>query len=220
MGFYRKIFKKIIGLALVTLMLMLIVNWHVKTSAEQHMILSNSNNDMPVAIILGAYVHPNGQLCDMLEDRVRTGVKLYQSGQVKKLLMTGDHGQISYDEVNSMRQYAEKMGVPPEDIFMDHAGFSTYDSMYRARDIFCVDSAIIVTQEFHLSRAIYIAQGMGIDAKGIKADLRPYYGIEYNEMREVLARNKDFINTNILKPQPKFLGEVLSITGDGRITHD
>jgi SanA protein len=217
---YKNIFKKIIGLVLILLMLMLIVNWYVKKSTNKHIITDVGDNDVQVAMVLGAYVHPDGRLCDMLEDRVKTAVELYQSGQVKKILMTGDHGQISYDEVNSMRLYAEKMGIPPEDIFMDHAGFSTYDSMYRARDIFCVNSTIIVTQQFHLPRAIYIARKMGIDAKGIKADKRAYYGIEYNEMREMAARNKDFINTNILKPQPKFLGEVLSITGDGRVTHD
>lgn len=217
---YKNILKKMIAIIVILTITVVIIDWHVKNYASQHILQNDAHIDEPVAIVLGAFVHPDGRLCDMLEDRVRTAVELYQRGKVKKLLMTGDHGQLNYDEVNHMRQYAEKMGVPPEDIFMDHAGFSTYDSMYRAREIFCVNSAVIVTQQFHLPRAIYIARTMGIDAKGLVADKRPYYGIQYNEMREILARNKDFINVHVVKAQPKYLGEVLPIYGDGRITHD
>jgi len=112
------------------------------------------------AIVLGAKVFKSGALSQVLADRMDTGIELYQKGKVKKLLLTGDHGQTSYDEVNAMRRYALERGVPDEDIFMDHAGFSTYDSMYRARDVFMVRKAIIVTQEFHLSRALFIARAV------------------------------------------------------------
>ena len=156
----------------------------------------------------------------MLKDRVKTAVELYNSGKVSKLLMTGDNGRDDYDEVNYMRKYAESLGVPTEDIFMDHAGFNTYDSMYRARDVFNVESALIVTQEFHLSRALYIARSMGLDVKGVVADKHVYRGLVYNEAREILARNKAFLNVSVIKPKPKFLGPTIPITGDGRATHD
>lgn len=196
------------------------VNGYVKKVGQEQILKPDDDYEAQAALVLGAYVTPNGYLCDMLRDRVETAVELYQAGKVKKLLMSGDHGQEAYDEVNHMRRYAEQLGVPAEDIFMDHAGFSTYDSMYRSRDVFQVSSAIIVTQEFHLPRAIYIARALGLEAKGYKADKHLYSGIQYNEAREILARNKDFINVHLLKPQPKFLGPVISISGDGRQTWD
>lgn len=198
----------------------LLVNQHMKSVGKDNLLSPSDPFTAQAALVLGAYVFPDGELCDMLKDRVETGVELYKRGQVQKLLMSGDHGQASYDEVNHMRQYAEQLGVPPEDIFMDHAGFNTYDSMYRSRDVFHVKSAIIVTQEFHLPRAVYIARSLGIEAKGAKADKHIYQGVEYNELREILARNKDFANVHFFKPEPKFLGPVISINGDGRQTRD
>lgn len=171
------------------------------------------------AIILGARVYPSGALSPVLADRVTTGIELYKQGKVKKLLLTGDHGQTTYDEVNHMRQFALERGVPAEDIFMDHAGFSTYDSMYRARDIFLVSKAIIVTQEFHLSRALYIARTLGIEASGVKADKRQYVGENYLYFREVLARTKASAQI-MLRMKPKYLGPEIPISGDGRETKD
>ena len=127
-----------------------------------------------VAIVLGAKVWPGGAPSSMLEDRLRTGIELYRPGRVDKLLLSGDHGQSTYDEVNAMRQFVLYRGVPPEDVFMDHAGFSTYDTMYRARDVFQVRDALVVTQGFHLERAVYTARALGMDATGVAADLRPY----------------------------------------------
>lgn len=172
-----------------------------------------------VAIILGAYVTPDGQLCDMLKDRVDTGVELYKSRKVKKLLLSGDHGKVRYDEVNNMRKYAESLGVPTEDIFMDHAGFSTYESIYRASEIFKVQSAIIVTQKFHLPRAMYIAKSLGLNATGVVSDRHIYYGAEVYEYREVPARLKAFVQVNTYA-KPTFLGTEIPISGDGRATHD
>ncbi len=216
----KRWFKRITLLVVIFVVLLLGVNGYMKKIGQQHMSDLQDSYQAEAAIVLGAYVTPNGYLCDMLRDRVETAVELYNKGKVKKLLMSGDHGQDSYDEVNHMRRYAEQLGVPGEDIFMDHAGFSTYESMYRSRDVFQVASAIIVTQEFHLPRAIYIARTMGLEAKGYKADKHLYSGIQYNEAREIVARNKDFINVHLLKPQPKFLGPVISINGDGRQTRD
>lgn len=173
-----------------------------------------------VAIVLGAKVLKGERLSDMLADRVDTGIDLYKKGKVKKLLLTGDHGRTAYDEVNSMRKYALNRGVPDKDIFMDHAGFSTYDSMYRAHDVFEVKRAVVVTQDFHLARSVYTARTLGIDAYGISADKHIYAGVILNEAREALARIKAFIQLNITRPKPKFLGTRIPITGDGTLTND
>lgn len=165
------------------------------------------------AIVLGAGV---GSV--MLHDRVRRGAELYHAGRVGKLLMTGDHGRMSYDEVNAMRREAQRLGVPARDIFMDHAGFSTYESMYRARDIFKVRSAVVVTQAFHLTRAVYLARRLGIDATGVSADRRVYSNREHHLVREFLARIKAFLQVEILHSRPAFLGPPIPIDGDGRAT--
>ena len=216
---YRK--WTLIPILLILMMaLPLAVDRHIFVKGSEYIVSPQACGDAQVAIVLGAYVFPDGRLCDMLADRVKTAVELYNNGYANKILMTGDNGKEDYDEVNYMRLYAESLGVPTEDIFMDHAGFSTYDSMYRARDIFQVNSAIIVTQEFHLPRATYTARTMGIDAVGVVADKRPYTGIQFNESREILARLKAFGQIHVVRSKPRFLGEVLSIDGDGRVTHD
>lgn len=121
----------------------------------------------------------------MLEDRLLQAIHLYEQGASGKLLVSGDHGRADYDEVNVMKQFAMDRGIPSENVFMDHAGFSTYESLYRARDIFEAKRVLIVTQEYHLSRALYVAQKLGLDAQGVAADLRSYGGQTYREMREV-----------------------------------
>lgn len=126
----------------------------------------------------------------MLHDRLQQGVALYQKEAAPKLLVSGDHGREEYDEVNAMKRFAEEQGVPSEDVFMDHAGFSTYESVYRARDIFQVRRMVIVTQEYHLSRALYIAKRLGIEAWGVPADPRTYSGQTARDLREILARVK------------------------------
>jgi vancomycin permeability regulator SanA len=132
--------------------------------------------------------------------------------------MSGDHGQKNYDEVNTMKQYAVDAGIPASDIFMDHAGFSTYESVYRAKEIFGAEKIIIVTQRYHLYRALHIANAFGLEAYGVSADLRSYRGQTYRDIREILARNKDFI-TAIFKPKPTYLGETIPIFGDGNLTN-
>ncbi len=133
--------------------------------------------------------------------------------------MSGDHGRSDYDEVNIMKEFAIQRGVPSEDIFMDHAGFSSYDSLYRAKGIFGVKKVIIVTQKYHLYRSLYIANQIGIEAYGIPSNPRKYRGQTKRELREILARNKDFIKC-ILKPNPTYLGEAISINGSGDLTND
>ncbi len=171
------------------------------------------------ALILGAKVYADGALSPMLEDRVLTGLELYRRGKVHKLLLSGDHGQKQYDEVNAMRDYLLHKGVPARDIFMDHAGFNTYSSMYRARDVFLVKDVVIVTQKFHLTRAVYIANSLQLRAVGVIADRRMYLKASQlkSDVREVLARVKAVADVT-LQAKPKYLGPVIPITGDGRET--
>ena len=170
-------------------------------------------------LVLGAGITPDGRPSYMLRDRLDKGIELYEAGASPKLLLSGDNGQERYDEVNAMKQYVLKRGIPETDIFLDHAGFSTYESMYRAKAVFQVESAIVVTQKYHLYRALYIADQLGLETTGISALERRYVGQWGRDVRELLARNKDFVKT-IFKPEPRFLGEVIPITGDGRLTHD
>lgn len=170
-------------------------------------------------MVLGALVYPDGGVSMMVEDRLETAYDLYRSGKAKKILITGDHGQIDYDEVNTMRRYLEEKGVPPEDLFMDHAGFDTYDSMYRARDVFQARDVIVVTQRFHLPRALWIAGRLGLNPQGVVADRHRYFSGDYYEMREALARVKAFGEVTVRR-KPVYLGPVIPIHGDGRLTHD
>lgn len=171
-----------------------------------------------VAIVLGARVGPGGRPSPMLADRLETGLELYRLGRVQKLLLSGDHGTVPYDEVNAMRAYVMERGVPAEDVFMDHAGFSTFDSMYRARDVFLVKDALVVTQDFHLARAVYTARSLGLEATGVSADRRSYLHTDRLVLREWLARCKAFLQLHVLSSEPRFLGPVIPITGDGRAT--
>jgi vancomycin permeability regulator SanA len=170
-------------------------------------------------LVLGCLVKSDGTPSDMLEDRLKTGIMLYGIGAAPKILMSGDHGQVEYDEVTAMKKYAVDRGVASNDVFCDHAGFSTYESIYRAKEIFGADKIIIVTQKYHLSRALYIAENLGVEAWGVSADIRTYRGQISRDLREVLARNKDFL-TSCFKPEPTYLGEKIYIGGDGDVTND
>lgn len=177
-----------------------------------------AEKNVDCALVLGAQVWSTG-LSSMLEDRVLTGIDLYETGATDRLLMSGDHGREDYDEVNSMKRYAVEQGVPADDIFMDHAGFSTYESAYRAKAVFEVESAFIVTQKYHLYRAVFLARAMGIEAYGVAADRRDYRNDLYNNIRESLARVKDFFMA-IFKPEPTYLGDAIPIWGSGSLTDD
>jgi SanA protein len=174
----------------------------------------------PVAIVLGARVHPDGTPYPMLADRLDSAVALYKAGKVRKLLLSGDHGTTHYDETNAMRRYVLARGIPAEDIFMDHAGFSTYDTMYRARDVFQVTQALVVTQRFHLDRAVYTARRLGLEVTGVPADQNVYADTFKYTVRDWLARCKAFLDLNLLHPLPRFLGPAIPISGDGRATLD
>lgn len=221
-----KVFKKIILLLLILGILGAcavfgIDAWVVHSTASR--VLSPEEaaelQDVDCILVLGCLVRSEGDPSDMLADRLRRGVELYKAGVAPKLLMSGDHGRTNYDEVNTMKQYAIDEGIPSQDVFMDHAGFSTYESMYRARDIFQAKKILIVTQEYHLYRAIYVAQALGLDAYGVSADYRNYSGQTMRDIREILARNKDFF-TAIFQPLPTYLGDAIPISGSGDLTND
>ena len=175
--------------------------------------------DADCVMVLGARVYEEGVLSSVLKDRVSVGIELYFAGAGKKLLMTGDHGQIHYDEVNGMKAAALEAGVPEDDLFLDHAGFSTYESMVRAKEVFGVKKMVVVTQSFHLPRAVWLARQMGIEAYGVSSDLRPYKNQWYNDAREFGARAKDWLYA-LLRPAPRYLGDPIDITGSGTVTFD
>lgn len=169
-------------------------------------------------LVLGAGVI-NGKPTHMLEDRLLEGIYLYKNEVSPKIVMSGDHGRDNYDEVNTMKNFAIDKDVNSSDIFMDHAGFSTYDSIYRVKEIFGAKKIIIVTQKYHLYRALYISEKLGLEAYGVASNPRKYTGQFMRELREIIARNKDVFKC-ITKPEPKFLGEMIPVNGDGDITND
>lgn len=212
----------ILALILVGTGVVLSLNLYVKNTAGKNFLSPEQAytlKDVDCIIVLGCKVHSNGSPSGMLNDRLTRGVDLYQNNAAPKLLMSGDHGQTEYDEVNTMKQFAMDSGIPSEDIFMDHAGFSTYETIYRAKEIFGADKVIIVTQEYHLYRAVYIAQALGMEAYGVNADYHTYAGQLSRDFREILARCKDFATT-VFKPEPTYLGEKIDISGDGNVTND
>ncbi len=222
----RKFWKKIATVLLCFIVIGSIavfsVNAYVKSVGEEKIITSEQAStlkDVDCIIVLGCFVETDGTPCDMLRDRLTRGIELYKNGAAPKIIMSGDHGTVEYDEVNAMKQYAIDNGVPSSDIFMDHAGFSTYESIYRAKEVFAADKIIIVTQEYHLTRALYIAEKLGVEAYGVASDYNTYSGQTSRDLREVLARNKDFA-TSIFKPEPTYLGEVIPVSGNGDATND
>ena len=197
------------------------INLFVKLSTKKQIIKENeySNlSDVDCIIILGAGIW-GGKPSPMLEDRLQEGIKLYQNNVSDKIIMSGDHGKKEYDEVNMMKNYAIEKGIPSENIFMDHAGFSTYESIYRAKEVFKAKKIVIVTQKYHLYRALYIANKLGIEAYGVGSDPRQYVGATNREIREILARDKDFFKC-IFKPKPTYLGDKIPISGNGDVTND
>jgi len=219
----KRIFWKIFGilfcLGCFTLALIFSLNTYMVQNSAGRIDAAQNGKDYDCILVLGVGVREDGTPTLMLKDRLDRGIELYKNGVSSKIIMSGDHGSDGYDEVNVMKEYAIKAGVPSEDIFMDHAGFSTYESLYRARDIFCVESVVIVTQEYHLYRALFLADKMGLEADGASAKDVRYYGECYRHAREILARAKDWVYS-VVMPQPKYLGEPIPIWSSGDATND
>ena len=197
------------------------INAYVKGSVDEQFLSVEAAKlaDADCIIVLGCQVREDGSLSHMLRDRLLTALEVYEAGAAPKLLMSGDHGQKEYDEVNAMKNFAMENGVPSENVFMDHAGFSTYETMYRAKEIFGAEKVVIVTQEYHLYRAVYIAEKLGMEAWGVAAEGNRYAGQTQRDIREILARCKDFMMC-IFKPKPTYLGEAIPVSGNGDLTND
>ena len=174
-------------------------------------------SDVPqtdVAIVLGASVY-RGEPSPVLAARADEAVQLYEAGKVKKILVSGDNGALNHNEVDPVKNYLLQSGIPGQDIFLDHAGFDTYDSMYRARAVFGVGSATIVTQDFHMPRALFIARSLGINAYGLAADEGG--NLFYDYAREIPASWKALVDI-ALRREPKYLGPQIPLSGDGAAT--
>ena len=193
----------------------LIINFYmIKTTKNNIISMDDLNkiNGIDAILILGCKVEENTPSM-MLANRLEKGIEVYNNIH-SKIILSGDHGKKDYDEVNVMKNYLLNAEIDSKDIVEDHAGFSTYDSIYRAKYIFDVKKIIIVTQEYHLYRALYIAKAFGIEAYGIKALDIPYKTIMLkNEIREILSRDKNFFKV-ILKPESKYLGEKIFLNND------
>ncbi|WZL81446.1 ElyC/SanA/YdcF family protein [Vallitaleaceae bacterium 9-2] len=217
----KRLLVRLIRLSLVALVIILAINGYVVFKYRERIITLEEAKakDVDCILVLGAAVWGGTRPSPMLQDRLDKGIELYNQGASPRMLMSGDHGGQYYDEVNVMKNYAMDAGIEDSHIFMDHAGFSTYESMIRAKEVFEVDSVIIVTQGYHLSRALYVANELGLEAYGVASDPRKYNGQFYRDLREMAARVKDF-GTALLKPQPTYLGEVIPISGSGEATND
>jgi len=168
-----------------------------------------------VVIVLGAGVSAGGELSPVFKERIDTALMIYQAGLVQKVLVSGDNSTLQYNEVIPAREYLIMSGVPEADIFVDYAGFNTYDTMYRARNVFKVESAIIVTQSFHLPRAVVLASAFAIPVQGVSASSNPTRW--RNNMREIAARVKA-VGDIVIARYPRYGGPEIPVSGDGRTT--
>ncbi len=197
------------------------VNFYVKSSVDENIMSCDEAAklcDVDCIIVLGCGLNGD-KPSDMLRDRLNFAIDIYNKNKNAKLLMSGDHGRVHYNEVGVMKKYAIEKGVPSEDIFMDHAGFSTYETMYRAKEIFCASKVIVVTQEYHLYRGMYNASQMGIEAYGVASDVYGYEKKFFRETREIIARCKDFLWC-AFDVKPTYLGEAIPVSGNGDATND
>lgn len=217
----RKVGIVLVSLFILGILLVLGINFYVVFSTKSQFSSIDDLkdiNDIDCILVLGAGIWGD-KPSPMLEDRLLFGIDLYKNGVAPKIIVSGDHGREEYDEVNIMKDFITEQDIPSEDVFMDHAGFSTYDSIYRALHIFEAKKIVIVTQDYHLYRALYIASSLGIEAYGISSNPRKYGNQLPRDVREILARDKDFVKC-IFKPESTYLGETISVSGNGNITND
>ena len=212
-----------ISICVVFLVFVIVVNICIKCSAKKY--IYNSLEQLPqkqAALILGAKTYGE-RLSPVLKDRVDAGIVLQENNKVQVLLLSGDHGRTNYDEVNSMKDYVLRNStvITPQELFLDHAGFDTYDSIYRARDIFCADSLVIITQKFHAPRAAFIAHSLGIDAIVLALPEDAYSNASRYSWysREIFADIKAFGDV-VFKSKPRYLGEKIPLTSDGTLSWD
>lgn len=197
----KKIFKYILIVLIVIILVPVIINFYVILSTKNRIVSGDSEllTDIDYIVILGAGIR-RGKPSPMLEDRLKTGISLYNNDISNKILITGDHMNDDYDEVTVMKNYLLEHGIPEEDIITDNYGISTYDSIYRVKNVYKSNKVVIVSQRYHLYRVLFLSDNLDLESYGVEADLRYYYGQWYREIREILARNKDFIK-GIIKPK-------------------
>ena len=220
---FKKAINLLLLLALIFAQVPILINTYMYEFSSRYFLTVEeaSKENFDCVLVLGAGVWGDGP-SHLLEERLNKGVDVYNTGCTNRILMTGDHGREEYDEVNVMKNFAIEKGAVAEEVFMDHAGFSTYESMYRAKEVFQVKKVVIVTQKYHLYRAVYNARKLGLDAYGVAADGQYNFSLPvrtYNNFRESLARCKDFIWC-IIKPEPTYLGEAIPISSSGVLTDD
>ena len=220
---FKKVISLLLLLALIFAQVPILINTYMYEFSSRYFLTVEeaSAEEFDCVLVLGAGVWDDGP-SHLLEERLNKGVEVYNTGCTNRILMTGDHGREEYDEVNVMKNFAIEKGAVAEEVFMDHAGFSTYESMYRAKEVFQVKKVVIVTQKYHLYRAVYNARKLGLDAYGVAADGQYNFSLPvrtYNNFRESLARCKDFIWC-IIKPEPTYLGEAIPISSSGVLTDD
>lgn len=215
----RVVFGVLAALIAVLALFCVGVNIYMTAEYGKYIDANQNGKKFDSILILGAKVYEGGGVSPILKDRLDRGIELYFAGVSDRIIVSGDHGQPDYDEVNAMKAYCVGRGVPSEAVFMDHAGFSTYDSVVRAKEIFGCESVMIVTQEYHLYRALYIARSKGLDSYGSSASLRQYAGQAVRDLREFAARVKD-VGSVIFNVKPAYLGEKIPITGSGDATND
>lgn len=219
-GFSVKLLKRIAVIFCFLFSAFVLINLKVIINSKNY--IYTDAKDAPyryTGLVLGASVFSSGKPSTILADRLNKTIELYVEKRISRILVSGDHGTKDYDEVNNMKKYLVERGVPDSVIFTDHAGFDTYNSITRAKLIFGVDSLIIITQEFHLKRAIYIARQKGLIADGYIADTRRYASMPYLMLRESFANIKAFMEVAI-KKDPVFFGEKIPIKGDSKKSHD
>lgn len=197
----KKIFKYILIVLIVIILVPVIINFYVILSTKNRIVSGDSEllTDIDYIVVLGAGIR-RGKPSPMLEDRLKTGISLYNNDISNKILITGDHMNDDYDEVTVMKNYLLEHGIPEEDIITDNYGISTYDSIYRVKNVYKSNKVVIVSQRYHLYRALFLSDNLDLESYGVESNLRYYYGQWYREIREILARNKDFIK-GIIKPK-------------------
>jgi SanA protein len=206
----------VVLIVLAVIVIVLVPSVIIAGSTRSHIVSSpQAAPAATVVIVPGARVYADGTPSPMLVDRLDTAVELYKLGKVKKVLVSGNNGPGGNRQVDVMLQYCLDHGIPAQDVFTDYQGFDTYDTMYRARDVFQVKDALIATQDYHLPRAVYIARTLGIDATGVSANIQPY-SQWVSAVREWPARVKAFFELHLTKPKPQDLGPVTPIDGDGQ----
>lgn len=220
---FKRAISVLLLLALILVQIPVLINVYMYEFSSKYFLTIEelTDYDFDCVLVLGAGVWGDSP-SHMLEERLNKGVEVYNTGCTNRILMSGDHGRTDYDEVNVMKDFAIDNGAVAEEVFMDHAGFSTYESMYRAKEIFQVKKVVIVTQKYHLYRAVYDARKLGLDAYGVAADGQYNFSLpvrSYNNIREAMARCKDFVWC-IFKPEPTYLGDAIPISTSGVLTDD